>query len=325
MDVAMTPPRQGWAPAWIEWRDAEPLVAWCYLGAAPFGEPFYDQTLQHAQTPFNNLFAHRTDMDALARWHEESPGLTPSGFIFHMSRCGSTLVSQMLASLPCHLVISEAGPLDALARSHSSTPIERRVEWFRWMISALGQKRTGEETRYFVKFDSRTTLDLPFIRHAFPDVPWVFVYRHPAEVLASHLNDPSPAMIPGIVGRGGLDLPPALALAMAPEEYGARVLGRLCEAALGHLRDGGMPVNYTQLPEAAGLEIADHFGVRFTPHEAACMNDAALFHAKFPGRRFEPDGDYKRRALPQAARDAAARWIEPQYAALERLRLSRVP
>jgi hypothetical protein len=321
----VTPLRQGWAPAWIEWRNGEPLVTWNYLGGAPLGEPFYDQTLQHVQTPFNSLFAHRTDMAALARWHEESQGLPPSGFIFHMSRCGSTLVSRMLASLPCHLVISEAGPLDALARSHPGTPIERRVAWFRSMISALAQRRTGGETRCFVKFDSRTTLDLPFIRHAFPNVPWVFVYRDPAEVLASHLSNPAPAMIPGIVGRGGLDLPPALALAMAPEEYGARVLGRLCEDALGYLREGGLPVNYTQLPGAVGRDIAAHFGLRFSPREADRMNDAALFHAKFPEQRFEPDGDYKRRELPPAAREAAARWIEPHYEALERLRLSRVP
>ncbi len=278
--------------------------------------------------PFNGLFAHRTDMDVLARWHEESPGLTPSGFIFHMSRCGSTLVSRMLAAVPSHLVISEAGPLDALARPHLQAPhapIERRIAWFRWMVSALGQKRTGAEERYFVKFDSRTTLDLPFIRQAFPDVPWIFVYRDPTEVMASHRSDPAPAMIPGIVGRGGLDLPAAQALAMTGEEYGARVLGRLCEAAWDSLREAGLPVNYAQLPEAVGRDIANHFGIGLTPGEQESMNEAALFHAKHPRRRFEPDAEGKRRDLPKAAHEAAARWIEPHYAALERLRLSRAP
>jgi hypothetical protein len=323
MDLAITPPLRGWMPAWIEWRGAEPIVSWYYLGAAPLREPFYDETLQHAQTPFNSLFAYRTDMNVLARWHEASPGLTPSGFIFHMSRCGSTLVSRMLAALPCHLVVSEAGPLDALARSHPQTPIGQRISRFRWMVSALGQKRTGREERYFVKFDSRTTLDLPFIRQAYPDVPWIFVYRDPAEVMASHGNDPAVAMIPGIVGRGGLDLPPVQALAMTPEEYGARVLGRLCEAACVGLRASGLPVNYTQLPEAVGREIASHFGIRFTPGEKECMNEAARFHAKHPRQPFEPDGEYKRRELTEAAREAAALWIVPHYAELERLRLTR--
>jgi hypothetical protein len=36
----------------------------------------------------------------------------PDGFVFHMSRCGSTLVAQMLAVVPDHVVVSEAEPLD---------------------------------------------------------------------------------------------------------------------------------------------------------------------------------------------------------------------
>jgi hypothetical protein len=319
----------GWAPAWVRWDGAEPSVYWCYLGATPLREPFYDLTVQHAfQTPFNSLFTQRTDMETMARRHEECPGIEPTGFIFHMSRCGSTLVSRMLAALPGHLVISEAGPLDAMARPHlqsQSAPIERRIAWFRWMVSALGQRRTGLEARYFIKFDSRTTLDLPFIRQAFPDVPWIFVYRDPAEVMASHQHDPGVSMIPGMIGSGGLDLPPAQALAMSPEEYGARVLGRLCEAACVYLRDAGLPVNYAQLPEAVGRDIADHFGIRLASDERECMNRASQFHAKHPQRRFEPDGAYKRLELPETAREAAARWIEPHYAELERIRLNRVP
>jgi hypothetical protein len=108
---------------------------------------------------------------------------------------------------------------------------------------------------------------------------------------------------------------------MAPEEYGARVLGRLCEAAYVGLRESGLPVNYVQLPEAVGREIANHFGVRFTPDEFDRMKEAARFHAKRPKQRFEPDGESKQRELPEAAREATARWIEPHYAALERFRL----
>ena len=40
-----------------------------------------------------------------------------SRFVFHVSRCGSTLVSQMLAAVPQHLVLSE--PVDLLERRES--------------------------------------------------------------------------------------------------------------------------------------------------------------------------------------------------------------
>ena len=57
-------------------------------------------------------------MSALEELNERSAGLAPSLFLFHVSRCGSTLISQMLAALPQNVVISEAGPMDAILRSH---------------------------------------------------------------------------------------------------------------------------------------------------------------------------------------------------------------
>src|SRR5437660_536531 len=109
---------RGWIPVCLDWRYPEPTVRWCHLGQEPFSEPFFDSTVQLVlQRPFNALFAHETPIGSLEGWHERSPGLAPSGFIFHMSRCGSTLVSQMLAALPRNVVVSEAGPLDSIARA----------------------------------------------------------------------------------------------------------------------------------------------------------------------------------------------------------------
>jgi len=121
---------------------------------------------------------HRTPIAELGDWHAASPGMMPAGFIFHMSRCGSTLISQMLAALPQTVVISEASPIDWLARTtRVSEPV--RSQWLRWMVSALGQRRSGTENRYFIKFDSPTVMALPFIRRVFPSVPWVFAFRNP--------------------------------------------------------------------------------------------------------------------------------------------------
>ena len=50
---------------------------------------------------------------------------------------------------------------------------------------------------YFVKFDSWNTLDLALIRRAFPDVPWIFLYRDPVEVIVSHMRQRGSQMIPG--------------------------------------------------------------------------------------------------------------------------------
>ena len=48
------------------------------------------------------------------------------------------------------------------------------------------------------------------------------------------------------------------------------------------------------------------------------MEEAAAYHAKHPGQKFEPDGEGKRRELSDAAEAAAERWIGPHYRQLER-------
>ncbi len=318
----------GWVPIRLAWH-TEPKrtglqVEWCWLGSERFLHPFFDHTIEHAQRlPFNRLFTHRTSIDELSAWHAASPGIPPTGFIFHMSRCGSTLVSRMLASLPENVVISEAGPVDYLARA-VAIPEETRSAWLRAMVSALGQKHAGQETRYFIKFDSLATDALPFIRRTFPAVPWIFLYRDPEEVLASHLSEPGAAMSPGIVrGPTVIDAPFAETLAMSLEEHAARIIGTVCRCASISADRGGFLVNYTQLPEAVWQEIAAHFGIHFSSVEIETMRSIAAFHAKHPRAKFTPDGESKRLGISPAAREASARWIQPHFEELERLRSIR--
>jgi len=299
-------------------------VDWCWLGSNRFTAPFFDNTIDQAQlSPFNSLFTHRTPIAELGAWCAASPGLAPAGFIFHMSRCGSTLVTQMLASLPQNLVISEASPLDRLARA-SSIPAEARAAWLPWMISALGQRRSGQETRYFIKFDSPTTLALPLIRRVFPSVPWIFLYRDPEEVLVSQLREPAAAMLPGIITDIRIiDAPMAEILSMTVMESAARAIGRICECARLAVDEPGMLVNYAALPGAVSGAIAEHFGLTLSQDDLDQMHLASLHNAKRPRQRFEADGQSKRLEASQAVREAARRWITPHYDELERIRQKR--
>ena len=311
-------PLEGWVPIRLIWQGAEPLVEWCYLGSARFTHPFFDSTIQLAlQSPFNSVFRHHTTMAELGDWSRRSPGITPSGFIFHMSRCGSTVVSQMLAALAENVVVSEAGPADALARAHLRAPgasQDQRTEWLRWMVRALGQRRAGAESQYFIKFDARTTLELPLLRQAFPEVPWIFVYRDPVEVMVSLAGRPN-AMTTAGIGENLLGSP------MAAEEYAARVLGMLCEAAEAQFPDmRGLLVNYRQLPEVVWRELPRHFGFELAAGEIEVMKAAAALDAKDRRRRFEPDSIRRQAEAPEAIRLAAAQWTVPQYERLEQLR-----
>ena len=165
---------------------AEPVVDWAIVDG-PFREPFFEQTADRAmQHPFNQVFTRSTPLRALEALHAQEPGIAPTGFVFHMSRCGSTLIAQMLAQLSATIVLSEAQPLDALLRlRQQGVDEEALIGWLRAMVSALGRPRFGEQ-RLFVKFHAWHVLELPLIARAFPGVPWVFVFREPRAVLRSH-------------------------------------------------------------------------------------------------------------------------------------------
>jgi hypothetical protein len=266
-------------------------------------------------------------MTTLADWFRESPGMKPSGFVFHMSRCGSTVVSQMLASGPRNVVISEAGPIDALARSDLRAPtatLEQRAARLQWMVSALGQRRTGSEERYFIKFDARTSFELPLLRYTFPDVPWIFLYRDPVEVLVSLVRRPSNTTTPGM-GDNLLGFPPLEIAEMATEDYAARILGRLCDAAVRQFPDKrGLLVNYRQLPEVVWRSLPGHFGFDLEAGAIEEMQEAGALDAKNRTRRFEADSGRRQAEASEAIRRAAEQWVMPQYKMLEQLRGQRL-
>ncbi len=315
----------GWVPFRMYWQGGEPGVEWFYMGARRFSEPFFEATAHfEVQTPFNSLFRFRTPIGALAEWQAVSPGLKPAGFIFHLSRCGSTLITQMLASLPQSVVLSEAGVLDRMLRSRERAPessIVQRVEWLQWLVSALGQRRTGLERRLFIKFDPRNIADLPLVRLAFPDVPWIFVYRNPVEVMVSNIRAASPLVTRGILGPDFLNFDTSLVTGMEDDEYAARVLGIIAETAARHAVNAqGKLIEYRQLPEIVWGDLGRHFGLDFTPEDAERLKQVSTLDAKHPKQRFESDTEAKNREASERMRMLAEQWIAPHYAKLEEIR-----
>jgi hypothetical protein len=317
----------GWVPIRFYWEQSVPLVDWCYIGARQFLEPFFNETVQRClRTPFSLLFRHQTPPDVLGIRHDVRPGIAPTGFIFHMSRCGSTLVSQMLAALPGTVVISEASPIDAILRARFACPSlsdATRIDWLRWMLGALGQPRVGDERHFFVKFDSWNVTELPLIRRAFPEVPWIFLYREPIEVMASQFRRRSAHLVPGVVEPALFGLDDSAATRMQPEEYCAHILARICEATLRHADHSALLVNYTQLPEAVPELLADFFRLDCGETGRASMRERALLDAKNPATPFV--GATANTLGRDALLRAAERELLPLYERLETRRLSRLP
>jgi len=317
-DAATLPPPLGWLPILVEPRGAIAEFEWVCLGDLRLTDPTYEQTLAQARfRPLNRLLGFRTPVADLPRWADRLPPVRPSGLIFHLSRCGSTLAAQMLAANPANIVVAEASPIDAVVRLDA--PLAERAALLRQVVNVLGQARHEGETRCFLKLDCWHTPALPLFRAAFPDTPWVFLYRDPVEVMVSHLRQPGSQMIPqfvspetyGITWDGG-----------APrEDYFAQVLGAICAAAARALpMGGGRLVNYDQLPDAMRTTVLPHFGIAPTDGEMAAMAAVARFNAKTPIERFTPDALAKRRAATDTIVSAVKHHVAHRYAKLEQLR-----
>lgn len=309
----------GWMPIRLHWQQGSPRMNWCYYGKERFVESFFeDSVAKRLRLPFNALFQHETSLDALIELQQVEPGIAPAGFIFHMSRCGSTLVLQMLAALDKNIVISEAAPIDAVLRANWRDPRitdEQRITWLRGLISAYARPRNGEQ-RFFIKFDSWHTLELPLIQRAFPEAPWIFMYRDPVQVLVSHQRQRGGAMA-GLVPSQWLGLDQLALGEVSPDEYTSRLLKRICECALQHLNGHARLINYTQLPAAVPAEIATHFQTTFSSADLEAMFRSAQFDAKNRSMTFVADTTDKERAAGAELRQLAETWLTPVYNALE--------
>jgi hypothetical protein len=301
----------GWTPVRARPQGGDLAVEWRWLDDAPFREPFFAETVQLAlERPFTLLFPRETSVDEL------EPGLRPDGFILHMSRCGSTLVTQMLAAVPQHLILSEPQIVNDVLRAPASD--EERIRRLQLVIGALGRRRRGDERAYVLKLDPWATHDLPLLRQAFPDTPWLFLSRDPAEVLVSHRRQPGMHTWPTVVPPELFGLELASASAMPFEEYGALVLGAICRHALAYRDERALFLDYRELPGAFFDRILDWFGIPCSAAERATMEEASRRDAKNPTRTFADDTAAKAQAITPDLRAAVDRFAQPAYEELLR-------
>jgi hypothetical protein len=229
----------------------------------------------------------------------------------------------MLAAPARHVAISEAPPIDDVVRARIVRPDlteDEQARWLTWIVAALGQPR-GEASRYFIKLDCWHTPWLPLFRRAFPDVPWIFLYREPVEVMESHRLIPGIQSIPGFFGQDlfGIDH------LFQPDDlpgHLARFLAVICEPAVQlHAPFGGLLVNYRELPAAMHTRILPLFGIDLDAEDRLAMDAASRLDAKKPHQPFTPDEEAKQKSATEAIRAAAALHVDDVYRRLEAARL----
>ncbi len=307
-----------WTPVRFDFSGPDPAVDWADLSAERFAEPFFDETVARWASGPGARPLVRTGLDALAALDRE-PSLDPAGMIFHLSRCGSTLVSRLLGTLSGVVVLAEPSPLNALLGLDADRVDEvTLVRVVRLLVRALGRRRHGDERRLVLKCSSWNVRRRTVLAAAFPETPWIWVQRDPVRILASLLAEP-----PGWLGLQaeparaarlfGFD--PASDPAMSQAEFAARALGAMLEAAASDPA-WRLCIDYADLPAAVWERVVPHFGLEA---DAAALKLLAA-ESRFSAKDSAPhvfEGDVAgARPTTAAMREAAQRFAEPHYRGL---------
>lgn len=276
-----------------------------------------------------------------AREHDEAnKGATSSAkvletplFVFHESRCGSTLVANLLQAMSPieHRVYSEhPAPLFALqvcGEDYKTCSHETAAAIFRDTIYMMSRSDEKREQRAFYKVQSAGSKHLPVFQRAFPDTPWIFVYREGVEVMMSHLASGARHALcvtsrrrPGRMVEELAQRHRVFIENLSDVEYCALHLSALTEAAAESLDAYAIPVNYKDLPGVLYEKILPAIGIPIGDAEIHRIEHAAQTYAKGSRGRykdFQGDAEKKVSSASPEVKQAAARFLQPAYEELE--------
>ncbi|SDL79224.1 hypothetical protein SAMN04487898_12525 [Pedobacter sp. ok626] len=193
-----------WIPYRLEHTPQAWMLSWLNLGEKRMIEPFFDETITICRSKQIGLsnFLSFSDTNLLTDAAGVIPHLKPTAIVFHVSRCGSTLLTQAFSQSETCITIAEAPILDEILRCTEKDPKisnSAREEWFKAALNLMGQIRTGKESAYIVKLDSWHIHFYTLLREWFPETPFFFLTRSPGEIIASHAKRRGIHTVPGLV------------------------------------------------------------------------------------------------------------------------------
>jgi len=312
MDGNISSALANWIPYKLSFDEGSPRCEWLYTGEEDFKEPFFSDTISRCRQMTYRGHKSISSIDILPQWSNEIESVPPSAFIFHVSRCGSTLASQLLAQDRTNIVLSEVPFFDALLRSEKNIPVQLLKD-----AIALYAPVKNYRKRLFIKTDSWHIFFYKQIRELYPQTPFIFLYRRPDEVIRSQQKQRGMHAVPGIIEPALLGFGENEVQQMHLDDYIGSVLEKYFQAFLQILEKDALaiPVNYNEGAIAMVEKIANIGGAPIDSREMEKIKDRAMYHAKYPEKVFAEEGIHD--PVPDYCRAAYEK-----YEALEKRRKS---
>ncbi|GGE38633.1 hypothetical protein EV200_10724 [Pedobacter psychrotolerans] len=294
-----------WIPYKINLLDNQWQVEWLDLGNHHIAEPFFDETIaiRRARMHERSVFRSVSDLNFMLEASENIEAVPLKGLIFHVSRCGSTLLSQVLSTAEENIVYAEAPLIDQILRAHEndiSFDTEKVKLYLKSAVKLLGQKRNTEYQNMFIKLDSWHIHHYSILRACYPDIPFFFISREPAAVIASHQRRPGIHMVPGLVDANLLNVPYRDEFNAHSGLYTAEVL-REFYIKLSAIWQEKHELNYF-FDYGSGVEkMVDHFfkSINLPLPMNTRITERLTRHSKYPDQLFQPEKPVDKVSYPE--------------------------
>jgi hypothetical protein len=280
------------------------------IGSEALQDAFLQQTVARVTAPETVVHIPKSEVGKVA------PGTAPAGLIFHVARCGSTLLSQMLKQQGA-VVYAEPLAVNEILSPPHKWPRAELIAALR-SLGALFAAHAGGP--YVLKFSSWNTLYCDILAEAFPQTPWVFSYRDPVEVGVSLLSEPPGWFADASeTSRALVKAADPAGAAASQDEFVARLYGALCDAGARLDPARGRLVPYEALPAAVWDSVVPHFSLALDAAQKQRMAAAAGTYSKAPlgkAAAFAPDSVKKRAGASPALLEAVNAFARPALARL---------
>ncbi len=286
---------KNWIPYKIDFLHKPIICEWRFVSDKKFIEPFFQETTTKCSIYDENRkhFKSSTSIESLIEFADNQAFIEPTAFIFHVSRCGSTLLAQLFSLDEQNIVISEAPIFDEVLREiHFKNPdvSEQKIdESLKAVVKFLGQKRTGKEQNFLIKLDSWHILYYEKLRKLYPGTPFIFSFRRPDEVIRSQVKDSGMHASPGVIQPEVFDFTLEGILKLERPVYVAKVLEKYFERYL-EIEEKDKNVIFINYAEGilTSLDKIEHFlKLKIEPSLKQKMVERTQFHSKNPNTIFE--------------------------------------
>jgi hypothetical protein len=284
-----------WIPYKEKNEEGNLIFNWIYTQDKSFNDPFFEDTVLKLKShPYNSSrFQCLSDAGFLVEASQQECPVSPAAFIFHSSRCGSTLLTQLLACSKKNIVLSEVPLIDKLLNLiHNSSELWRNqyIQSLRACIDLLSIPRQGEEQHVFIKLDSWHVFFYPLIKELYPKVPLIIMYRNPEEIIVSQSKQRGMQFVPGTINTGQPGTDKMESISLDSDSYMRLVLQKILEGlqAIAEAEDDILLLNYIEHTHFID-QIEDYLKISYSKEERYLMKQRAGFHSKYPKSAFEKE------------------------------------